>query len=45
MGREQAKKIGIWLSKQKETFDHIYVSDLNRTKSTFDNLKSQAAYL
>lgn len=35
----------MWLNKQKEYFDHIYVSDLGRTKATFDNLKSEAKYL
>jgi broad specificity phosphatase PhoE len=45
VGKEQAKKIGAQLHKDKKVFDHIYVSDLGRTVATFDNIKSQAQHL
>lgn len=44
-GKEQAKKIGVFLKNHPIHFDHIYVSDLGRTVATFENVKSQAKYL
>ena len=44
-GREQAQKIGKHLHKINKEFDHIYVSDLKRTRDTFDNIKNHAKHL
>lgn len=39
-GKEQANKIGKYL--KNHSFDHIYVSDLGRTKETFQNILKEA---
>ena len=43
LGLEQARSTGAAL--KGAIFDHIYVSDLNRTKQTFQGMKSMAPQL
>lgn len=45
LGKEQPQKIGVFFNSHPIHFDHIYVSDLGRTKATFDNIKLKAPYL
>lgn len=44
-GKIQAEKIGEYLKKEKRQFDHIFVSDLGRTKETFLNASNKYPYL